>query len=59
MECSALLQWQIGMEVQYHPGWPKTHLQPLEHSVLFLLVYVMPLQLLEATLALVLDGDGG
>jgi hypothetical protein len=47
------------MVVHYLHGWPSTQLQPFEHSALFLVVPVMSLQLLEAALALVLDGDGG
>ena len=58
VERGALLQWQFGIGVYRHPGWPNTHLKPFEHSVLFLAAPLMPLQVLEAARALVLDSDG-
>jgi hypothetical protein len=58
VERNDLLQWQFGIAVHWHPRWPNTCLQPFEHSVLFLAALSMPLQLLEAALVLVLEGNG-
>jgi hypothetical protein len=57
--CDAWLQGQFWMGVHYHPRLPSTHLQPFVHLLLSLEVPFMPLQLLEAALALVLDKDEG
>jgi hypothetical protein len=58
VECDALLQWQIGIAVHWCSRWPNTCLQPVEHSVPFLVAPLVPLQLLEAALALALGGNG-
>jgi len=55
VERGALLQWQFGIGVHRYPGWPNTHRKPFEHSVLFLAAPLMPLQVLGAARALVLD----
>ena len=51
---AAMAVWESGLS----SSWPNTHLQPFECSVPFLEAPFVSLQLLGATLALALDGDG-